>query len=74
MNRSDTFLVKCEFTSDEREWSAKAVWTGWRRVIGFGAVVNVMAPAVTLWVAGWQIMLGRLQKRHSVTELVGGKS
>ena len=45
---------------DKRAWAVRPEWIGWRRLLALGIVVNVAAPAITLWLLGWQVDAGRL--------------
>lgn len=49
-------------TTSERSWGVVAKWLGWRRFIGIALILNVMAPAVTIFLCGWQIGLGKILK------------
>lgn len=59
--------VVTQMTENKRYWSLKAVWTGWRRILGFGLVFNVVDIAATMWIFGWQLQAGRLPKETSHT-------
>lgn len=57
---NDSFTATTTLYTGERQWGYQATWLGWRRLIMFGGCINVLAPAATLFVFGWQIHLGRL--------------
>ncbi len=45
-----------------RKWGVSAFWMGWWRVLTVGVALNFAAPGATLWLAGWNMMIGRIPR------------
>ena len=60
MSEPADVTCRVTITTGKRAWGIEPIWTGWRRFLGFGLVVNVLAPALTVFAFGWVVRAGRL--------------
>ena len=53
-------IYKTDGRPERRQWRYRTDWRGWKQVLSLGLGINPLAPAVRIWIFGWQLWCGRI--------------